>query len=186
MRFLIIPALALAAACTTSDQTAVSCDLDNEIQAAPADARGPLALVACPADTEIQRGEPVRVHVALVNVADSAIAVRSSFAFGAWLAATVFGPRGGVLEPMAHVDSNVGPPTILAPGQAVRGEVDLRCAVGAEATPVNPCQEIYRFSLPGEYRISMRYAYHCEDAPCGSNVDSMDSLTAPAFRIVVR
>jgi hypothetical protein len=74
---------------------------------------------------------------------------------------------------------------MLAPGESVRGEVDLRCAVQAVASPASQGQELYRFDSLGEYRISMRYSYRCEDAPCPVGT-KMETLTAPEFRIEVK
>jgi hypothetical protein len=140
-----------------------------------------LALLACPLEQEVDLGDPVRISVALLNLADTVSSVRPAFVFGAWLDARIEGPDGAVLERVAHVDAGPGSLVQLSPGGRYEEVVDLMCPMAG-----GECDPPYSFNSRGVYTIAMRYSYLCDHHPCERGRRVVDEISAPAFRIVLR
>lgn len=147
--------------------------------------QGPIILLACPLQHRVELGNPIRVRVALGNVADSTVRIRSSFVFGAWLNASVQGPRGEVLEQVAHIDAGRGSVTFVPPNELVDTVIDLRCPSGGE-TKRYPCSAPYNFTARGTYTVEMTYNYACGYGPCAPDSLRIDQIRAQEFQVVLK
>lgn len=176
----------LTAACARAKETASpACSLEKQLSAAEhRKGNDPVALLSCPVDTVFKIGGPIKVDVAIANIADSVVRIRPGLVFGTWLDAQITGPDGRVLKKVGHIDAGLGPFTYLAPGRMLRTTIDLRCALKTDGGA--GCISPYRFNTVGRYSITMSYSYACDFGPCESGQLKIDKVTAPAFSVSLR
>jgi hypothetical protein len=142
-----------------------------------------LRLIACPVSSIVTDRDPIQVAVLLQNVSDSAIVVRPSLLFGAWLDADIVGPGGTVLDRGGSIEPRVSEPVALNAGEFVGRVVRLRCNQNESPSCFSP----YLIEEAGAYRIQMTYSYPCDYGSCAQGQQtSIKQIRAAEFTVRVQ